>query len=115
MKQAVLQCITHQGSVVVMHRKIRREHALTIPLPTHFRLHFYYFSIAKFRFSIHEWCTKGLKTLLVEVAPHMDRSKICQHANKIILMRTNDINAANTSGQKMLYALPLARERKKTG
>ena len=40
--------------------------------------------------------------------------KRCQHASKVIFMRANDISAANTSGQEMLYVLPSSRSRQKT-
>ena len=44
------QRYSHYFTIVVMHPKIRGEHALTIPLSTQPRLHPYHFSIAEVYF-----------------------------------------------------------------
>ena len=72
MKQAVPHCITHHCTIVVMHPKIYGEHALTILLSTQLHPHLYHFFIAEQQLPFLEWSKAVLKTLLVEVALHMD-------------------------------------------
>ena len=50
----------------------------------------------------------------MEVAFHMELSQVLP-PGQIIFMRTNDINAANTSGPEMLYAFPSSGDCEKVG